>query len=303
MREARSASLPRCPGTVNAFGARTPDQTARKPIHAPWISPRECNDEARKDDVMSMHHRNVSSRLVTYFTLVFGGVAICAASFTTSVAAQATSTACQNEGPADFVDLIDNQYFPLRPGTTFTYNGLADGQPARTVTQVTNDTNVIQGVRTTVVHDVLYINGVLSEDTFDWYAQDKAGNVCYFGEDTKELDASGNVTSTEGSWQAGKNGAVPGAIMLADPQPGVFYKQEFAAGVAEDEALVISRTKDIKVTYGSFRNVLLTRETTPLEPGSIGDKYYAPNVGLIAEVAKKGGRERFDLVSITARQP
>lgn len=251
---------------------------------------------------MSVHHRNVSSRLGTYFPLVFVGIAICTAAFTTSVASQATSTVCQNELPANFVDLIDNQYFPLRPGTTFTYDGTVDGQPARTVTQVTNDTNVIQGVHTTVVHDVLYINGVLAEDTFDWYAQDKAGNVCYFGEDTKELDASGNVTSTEGSWQAGKNGAVPGAIMLADPRPGDFYKQEFSAGVAEDEAMVISRTKSIKVPYGSFRNVLLTRETTPLEPGSVGDKYYAPNVGLIAEVAKKGGRERFDLVSVTAQQ-
>lgn len=109
------------------------------------------------------------------------------------------------------------------------------------MTQVTDARKVIQGVSTTVVHDVLYVNGVLAEDTFDWYAQDKAGNVCYFGEDIKELDPSGNVTGTEGSWQAGKNGAVRGAIMLADPQPGNFYKQEFAAGVAEDEAPRSSR--------------------------------------------------------------
>ena len=250
---------------------------------------------------MPVHHRNPSSRLRTYSLLVFAGVSICSASFTSHVAAQATSTVCATEPSTDFVGLIDNQYFPLRPGTTFTYDGTVDGQPARTVTQVTNDTNVIQGVRTTVVHDVLYLNGVLAEDTFDWYAQDKTGNVCYFGEDTKELDASGNVTSTEGSWQAGKNGAVPGAIMLADPQPGDFYRQEFAAGVAEDEAAVTSLTKSIKVPYGSFRNVLVTRETTPLEPRSIGDKYYAPNVGLVAEVARKGGRERFDLVSVTAQ--
>ena len=94
---------------------------------------------------------------------------------------------------------------------------------------------------------------------------------------------------------------MPGAIMLANPQPGDFYKQEFAAGIAEDEATVISRTKSLKVPYGSFRDVLLTKETTPLEARSIGDKYYAPNVGLIAEVAKKGGRERFDLISVTAQ--
>src|SRR5262249_10438774 len=192
---------------------------------------------------MSAHHHNLSIPSRTDIPLLFGGAAICIASLTASVGAQATSTVCQTEGPADFVGLIDNQYFPLRPGTTFTYDGTVDGQPARTVTQVTKDSKLIQGVRATVVHDALYINGTLAEDTFDWYAQDKAGNVCYFGEDTRELDASGNVISTAGSWQAGKNGDLPGAIMLADPQPGDFYKQEFAPGVAEDEATVISRTK------------------------------------------------------------
>src|SRR5262249_54560402 len=164
------------------------------------------------------------------------------------------------------------------------------------------DTKMIQGVRTTVVHDVLFINGVRAEDTFDWYAQDTAGNVCYFGEDTKEYDATGNnVISTEGSWQAGKNGAESGVVMLANPQPGDSYAQEHASGVAEDQAAVLSLTKSIRVPYGSFKNVLLTRETTPLGPSDIGDKYYAPNVGLISEVARKGGKERFELVSITTQ--
>ncbi|HJZ71492.1 MAG TPA: hypothetical protein VKE51_07100, partial [Vicinamibacterales bacterium] len=159
------------------------------------------------------------------------------------------------------------------------------------MTQVTNDTKVIQGVRVTVVHDVLFVNGVRGEDTFDWYAQDKNGNVCYFGEDTKEYDASGeNVISTQGSWQSGKNGAQAGAIMLADPRPGDSYAQEDAPGVAEDQALGVSVSKSVVVQYGSFKNVLLTRETTPLEPGSVENKYYAPNIGLILDVAKKGGR-------------
>ena len=250
---------------------------------------------------MPVYHRTLSAALSTHIPALFGTAALCIASLRAPVGAQATSTVCQSEKPADFVDLIDNQFFPLRPGTTFTYDGTVDGQPARTVTQVTIDTKLIQGVRATVVHDVLFIDGVRAEDTFDWYAQDRTGNVCYFGEDTRELDANGNVTSTEGSWQAGRNGAVPGAIMLADPQPGDFYKQEFAPGVGEDEAAVISRTKSIKVPYGSFSHVLLTRETTPLEPASVGDKYYAPNVGLIAEVAKKGGQERFELVSVTVQ--
>jgi hypothetical protein len=213
---------------------------------------------------------------------------------------RAQTAVCENEAPVDFVATIDNQYFPLRPGTTFIYDGSVDREPARIVTQVTNDKKVIQGVSTTVVHDVLYIDGVRAEDTFDWYAQDRTGNVCYFGEDTKEFDATGsNVVSTEGSWQAGQNGARPGVIMLANPQRGDSYQQEFAAGVAEDQAVVLSVTKSVKVAYGRFSNVLLTRETTPLDPSDVADKYYAPNIGAIREIAKKGGKERFQLVSIT----
>jgi hypothetical protein len=218
----------------------------------------------------------------------------------TTTHAQAVSNPCRNEPPTEFVATIDNQFFPLRPGTTFIYTGTVEGASAQTVTQVTRDTKLIQGVRATVVHDVLYINAVRAEDTFDWYAQDRHGNVCYFGEDTKEFDETGqNVISTEGSWEAGKNGAQPGTIMLAAPERGDSYAQEHAPGVAEDQAVVVSLKKSVKVPYGSFKNVLLTRETTPLEPSNVGNKYYAPNVGLILDLAKKGGRERFELVSIT----
>ena len=228
--------------------------------------------------------------------------AICLAVSVMTARAQVVSNPCRNESPTDFVATIDNQFFPLRPRTTFTYSGTVEGAPARNVTQVTTDTKIIEGVRTTVVHDVLYVNGVLAEDTFDWYAQDRAGNVCYFGEDTKEFDETGqNVISTEGSWEAGQNGAQPGAIMLAEPQRGDSYAQEHAAGVAEDQAVVLSLKKSVKVPYGSFNNVLLTKETTPVDSSDVSYKYYAPNVGAILDVAKKGGRERLELVSITLK--
>lgn len=220
----------------------------------------------------------------------------------TTIHAQGVSNPCRDESASDFVARIDNQFFPLRPGTTFTYAGTVEGAPARNVTQVTTATKIIEGVRTTVVHDVLYVNDVLAEDTFDWYAQDRAGNVCYFGEDTKEFDETGqDVISTEGSWEAGKNGAQPGAIMLAEPQRGDSYAQEHAAGAAEDQAVVLSLKKSVKVPYGSFKNALLTKETTPLDPSDVSYKYYAPNVGAILDVAKKGGRERLELVSITMK--
>src|SRR5689334_22566742 len=122
--------------------------------------------------------------------------------------------------PNNFVSKIDNPYFPLKPGTTFIYRGETDGTPTRDVMTVTHQTKEILGVTTTVVHDRVYEDGVLTEDTFDWYAQDEDGNVWYFGEDTKELDENGNVTSTEGSWEAGVNGAEPGIVMLAHPHKG-----------------------------------------------------------------------------------
>src|ERR1051325_7712502 len=154
--------------------------------------------------------------------------------------------------PNNFVKKIDNPYFPLKPGTTFIYRGETDGTPTRDVMTVTHQTKEILGVTTTVVHDQVYEDGILTEDTFDWYAQDKQGNVWYFGEDTKELDENGNVTSTEGSWQAGINGAEPRIVMLANPEKGDKYQQEFAASVAEDMAQVLGFKDSLRVRYGCF---------------------------------------------------
>ncbi len=200
--------------------------------------------------------------------------------------------------PGNFVSKIDNPYFPLVPGTTFTYRGETEGVPTRNVTIVTNDTKVILGVTTIVVHDQVYENGVLAEDTFDWYAQDKAGNVWYFGEDTRELDANGNVFSTEGTWEAGVNGAEPGIVMEAHPKKGDKYQQEFAADVAEDMAQVIGFVDSFCVSYGCFNNVLVTKEWTPLEKGVVENKYYAKDVGVLYSEMVKGGDETLELVRV-----
>src|SRR6266508_367450 len=189
--------------------------------------------------------------------------------------------------PGNFVSEVTNPYFPLDPGTTFIYQGETEGAPTRDVMTVTSDTKVILGVTTIVVHDQAYEDGVLVEDTFDWYAQDKAGNVWYFGEDTKELDENGNVISTEGSWEAGVDGAEPGIIMLVHPQVGDRYYQEFYPGVAEDQAKVLSLDASVCVAYGCFNNILVTKDWTQLEPGVVENKYYAKNVGFILAVMVK----------------
>jgi hypothetical protein len=200
--------------------------------------------------------------------------------------------------PGNFVSKVDNLYFPLEPGTTYVYRGETEGVPTRDVMAVTTDTKVILGVTTIVVRDQAYEDGVLVEDTFDWYAQDKAGNVWYFGEDTKELDENGNVISTEGSWEAGVNGAEPGIIMEANPKKGDKYQQEFAADVAEDMAQVIGFEDSFCVRYGCFDNVLVTKEWTPLEHGVVENKYYAPGVGFIYSEMVKGGDEFSELVRV-----
>ena len=196
---------------------------------------------------------------------------------------------------------VDNPYFPLEPGTTFIYRGETDGAPTRNVTSVTYDTKVILGVTTIVVHDQAFEEGVLVEDTYDWFAQDVDGNVWYFGEDTKELDEDGNVISTEGSWEAGVDGAQPGIIMLADPKKGDRYQQEFLPGVAEDMAQVLGYKKSLCVSYGCFKDVLQIKEWSPLDPGVVEHKYYAEDVGFIYAVMVKGGEEQTELVRIRHR--
>ncbi len=205
--------------------------------------------------------------------------------------------------PANFVGVIDNPYLPLISGTTFTYRAeTADGQEIDVVS-VTHDTKVILGVTCTVVTDRSTLDGVLEEDTIDWYAQDKDGNVWYFGEFTTayEYDDEGNLigTSNAGSWEAGVNGAKPGIVMLADPQPGESYRQEFLAGVAEDMAKVLRLNASVSVPYGDFENCLDTKEWSPLEPGAVEHKFYARGVGLVLIEELKGKTVRSELVDVT----
>jgi hypothetical protein len=203
--------------------------------------------------------------------------------------------------PADFVGVIDNPYFPLTPGTTYFYEGETEGEPTQDIVYVTFDTKLILGVTCVVVLDRAYTNGILGEETLDWYAQDECGNVWYFGEDSKLFDEFGNVISTEGSWEAGVAGAYPGIIMKACPRPGRPYRQEFAPDVAEDMARVlpINPKKTITVPYGEFNHLVLTKEWSPLDPGVVEHKYYAPGIGFIKSIAVKGEDEYSELVDIT----
>jgi hypothetical protein len=198
--------------------------------------------------------------------------------------------------PSDFSTNITNPYFPLKPGTTFVYQArIADG-PLEDRVAVTHKTKTILGVVCVEVHDTVRVNGQLTEETLDWYAQDKEGNVWYFGEDTDEL-TGGRVSNLEGSWTAGVDGAKPGIVMEADPRVRDAYRQELLLDEAEDFAQVLSLEEQVKVPFGSFEHCLKTEEISGVEPDALDFKFYARGIGLVFE-NDTSSKEKDSLVNI-----
>ena len=198
---------------------------------------------------------------------------------------------------ANFVSGVDNAYFPLVPGTVLTYEGTSDGEREVITIRVTHETKRILGVTCIVVRDTVKVSGELKEDTFDWYAQDVDGNVWYMGEDTKEYE-NGKVSTTEGSWEAGVNGALPGIIMPAHPEVGLAYTQEHYAGEAEDKGKIVAVGESVTVPFGSFDEVVVTEDWTPLDPAVREHKSYAPGIGVVFEEIVEGGDGVLRLVEV-----
>ena len=198
---------------------------------------------------------------------------------------------------AGFSPRVTNPWFPLKPGTVYVYRGVKDGHASRDVVTVLHATKTIDGARCAAVLDRLYLDGRLEERTTDWYAQDAHGTVWYFGEATAELDAKGRVTSTEGSWQSGRDGAKAGVFMPAHPRVGQTARQEYLKGHAEDHFQVLSLHATVRTPSVSSRAALLTKEWTPLEPDVIDHKLYVRRIGDVLERTVKGGDERLELVS------
>jgi hypothetical protein len=200
--------------------------------------------------------------------------------------------------PSNFVAVVDNRYWPLEPGTTYVYRGVRGATPQTDTEVVTDQTKQILGITATVVRDTVSEHGAPVERTFDWYAQDRQGNVWYMGEDSLEMRHGRFITASD-SWEAGVDGAHPGIIVPAAPIVGEAYRQEYyRPGEALDEARVLSLNGSLQVPYGSYTGLLVTSERSPLEPQT-EQKYYAPGVGEIAETVVKGHHEQFRLVSVT----
>jgi hypothetical protein len=201
--------------------------------------------------------------------------------------------------PAEFTTEIDNPYWPMKPGSRWVYRETdSTGTRQRVVVTVTNKTKLIaNGITARVVHDVVTEGGKPVEVTDDWYAQDRAGNIWYLGEFTTEYE-NGRPTSTEGSFEAGVDGAQAGVIMPARPRVGLRYRQEYYKGHAEDRAQVMSFKEQVEVPFGHFRRgrILMTRDLNPLEPKVLEYKFYARGIGPVLAVSVSGGSDREELL-------
>ena len=199
--------------------------------------------------------------------------------------------------PLHFSTNISNPYFPLKPGTKFVYEGDTAAGHEHDEVLVKHTTHKFLGVDCVEVRDTSWINGALEEDTTDWYAQDDAGNVWYFGEEAKQY-AGGILIGIDGSWQAGVDDALPGIVMEASPAALDVYRQEYAISEAEDMADVVGLGKSESVPYtGPFNNALQTHEFSGLEPSASEQKYYVPNVGYVLSIDDENG-ERLELTEV-----
>jgi hypothetical protein len=179
---------------------------------------------------------------------------------------------------ADLSSTVTNPYLPMPVGASWVIEADTEDGLERIEVSVTTDAKNVWGVDALVVRDTAYLEGVIIEDTWDWFAQDGDGNVWYLGEDTQEY-VDGMAGARTGSWEAGVDGALPGIVMLANPVVGENYRQEYLKGEAEDYGTVVSLDESVSVEAGDFDNCIKIRERSVIDPELDENKYYCEGVG------------------------
>jgi hypothetical protein len=254
---------------------------------------------ARRAAVLRVRARGLAPALLAALALAAGG---CGTDRAEPAQSPPPSTLPQGTepvrlDPAHFTTQIDNPYMPVTPGSVWVYSDRdPSGTRRRDVVRVLKQTKVIAGVRARVVHDRATEGSRVIEDTFDWFAQDKQGNVWYLGEATRAYSRRGRP-STAGSWEAGVGGAQAGVVMPAHPAAGLQYRQEYLRGAAEDRARVLSVDDQVQSPFGHFAPALLTKEFSRLEPDDLEYKLYGRGVGLVRAVGVSGDLSVEALVS------
>lgn len=201
----------------------------------------------------------------------------------------------------DFSPNIANRYVTLTPGMKLTYESIGEGGAVEVIEiTVTNETRTIMGVEARRVNDKATVNGVLVEDTRDYLAQDREGNVWYFGEEVDNYK-DGKIDNHKGSWIGGVDGAQPGIWMKASPKVGEKYRQEYYKGEAEDVARVISISETVTVRGKTYSNCVKTLDTSLIEAALKEEKYYCPEVAAQVLVIDPAEDVRDELVSITGK--
>ncbi len=195
--------------------------------------------------------------------------------------------------PANFTTAVTNPWLPLTPGTVMNYSGNLVGSPAGLTVTVTDKTRKIAGVECLVVEELVSQGGRPTDRTIAYYAQDRAGNVWYFGEDVQELAENGDVAKVEG-WKTGIDGAIPSLVMEAIPVQGHALVNTYT----NDHAEVVSLSKPVKTPSGTYPDALQTKEWTPDEPNVLANKYYVQGIGMVREVVVQGDPEEFVLTEV-----
>jgi hypothetical protein len=195
---------------------------------------------------------------------------------------------------ADFVAAVDNPWFPLRPGTVWTYIGVKNGKQATEVITVLPEPAVIDKVPCVALQDDVTLNKVRVERTVTYYAQHRDGGVWLFGEDEHQVDRAGNVRGIQGSWRAGLDGAVPDLLMPPAPAKGNVFDER----TAELHVTVLGVDEAVDVPQGSHQGAVLLEEADPNEPGLRAHKYYVRDIGMVRDVSVGGPLEELKLQSV-----
>lgn len=228
-------------------------------------------------------------KLLFFFSLFFLACAACKK----EDARQPDTTYNPDVSPAKFTNstTITNPFFPLTPGKKYIYEGQTDEGLEHVEIVRLAETKTVMGIACVVISAKEWKDGILYEDTHDWYAQDNDGNVWYFGESVDFYNPDGTLKDHHGSWEAGVDGALPGILMPANPAVGMRYRQEYYFNEAEDEAEVLATGVSVTTPFGTFEGCLKTKDFTALEPDVLEYKFYAPGIGTVKEMDVESGEE------------